>query len=283
MQEKTHVVVLLICTTLGVNANSRPNGNKVPIKWMIFFQGDRLQMIYFTFKIQFLRIKYQHCLTISLKIFYLFDLRVKNSPFHLRISHRVWLFHVLYIVILVSWLIKRVREFALPRVSGLLNNQDAVTFRLFYHLECGLLHRLMRVLILIGVIIDDVRRRSWEIEVSRSMIRHRFAEDRRCVLRLLQENRLIEEYMSDSGRRFRNDLCLLIVEGMMDTRRYLNIFLELNSARSRRFVHQTGNSLILQGILESFVLRIQMNTVLESHMLHVVEGIFSTLRLLDLA
>lgn len=209
----------------------------------------------------------------------------------------MWLFQVLYIVVLAARLIKRVRKFALPRVSGLLNDQDAVALGFFYHLERGLLYRLMSVLILSGVIIDDVRRRSREVEVSttgRSMIRHRFAEDRRRVLRLLQdvlEERLIEEHLSDRSlfeRRPRNDLCnrLLIVEGMMDTRRHLDIVLKLNSARSRRFVQQTGDTLIgvlHDDILGSLALRIEMNVALESHVLHVVEGILSALRLLDLA
>lgn len=48
MRQKTHVVVLLIRTMLGVRvANSRPNGKKVPIRRMIFFQGDSLQTKHF--------------------------------------------------------------------------------------------------------------------------------------------------------------------------------------------------------------------------------------------
>lgn len=68
-EEATHVVVLLICTTLGINTNSRPSGNKVPIRWMIFFQG--LQMIYFVLYLEFNfyaeAIRYKHCLINSSK------------------------------------------------------------------------------------------------------------------------------------------------------------------------------------------------------------------------
>lgn len=126
------------------------------------------------------------------------------------------------------------------------------------------------------------------------MIGRRFSEYVLHVLhvRLLDvlEERLICEHVADGAflklrsRTLRNGLP--IVQGMTDVRRlYYAVVLELNSTRSRRLVQQTGDTLvrILKDILKPLVLRILMNIVFKSHVLHVVKGARPNGWLFDLA
>lgn len=111
-------------------------------------------------------------------------------------------------------------------------------------------------------------------------------------LRLLDvlKERLIDEHVAAGtflilrSRSLRNGLS--IIEGLTDVLRVHHaVVLKLDSARSRRLVQQTGDTLIsvLKYILKPLALRIQVNVVSELHVLHVVEGARPNDRLLDLA